>query len=520
MLNVISNNVFLCHDLYYCRIEWQNVLGVAPAQKEGGIFMFGMRNDIISNHVVGHELGMWTAGASQNDGRPFGYTMGLVCNQFTPFGKIQSNVFHDCQRWGIYVSMQWPRNIIQDDNGLVSQIPYEYKPSCDEFAIDGSDNGVIDPVLIEDHIDWHNTFSGGSYFGDISWVRYTSVNNGYALYWKFSKNFANPEGYHLVDSVIVNDPADEVIGQLFMGLPGGNFQFKMKNVTFAGGPVPNGAGVINAPQHCGLQEFNNGVPGAKCNVHIVLDQVDFSGVNSSNRERILTSFGANGGNALSPLYIVREKPYGGHTTVVSPYLNGFANITGCNGPDPEYSGYVCDDRLTLRRLTIYAPDMGDLKLSGPGYDVVPDYRDPIYGANAGILKYDTNHDYYPSDTVLQGGGYAANVIIGEFYTLETLYWAGDIIVEVSEPDLAKNFDTEPGQEGINLTIKLDDGTIFTCYPNAGESRLFHGSSHIDKRAIEAGSMGNCSTLFREMAYKSTTHVMNKDTTVASEDNHN
>ena len=93
MLNVISNNVFLCHDLYYCRIEWQNVLGVAPAQKEGGIFMFGMRNDIIGNHVVGHELGMWTAGASQNDGRPFGYTMGLVCNQFTPFGKIQSNVF-------------------------------------------------------------------------------------------------------------------------------------------------------------------------------------------------------------------------------------------------------------------------------------------------------------------------------------------------------------------------------------------------------------------------------------------
>jgi hypothetical protein len=33
--NVISRNVFICHDIFYCRIEWQNNLGVGPAQKEG-----------------------------------------------------------------------------------------------------------------------------------------------------------------------------------------------------------------------------------------------------------------------------------------------------------------------------------------------------------------------------------------------------------------------------------------------------------------------------------------------------
>ena len=494
MYNVISNNVFICHDIYYCRIEWQNVLGVAPAQKEGGIFMFGMQNDVIGNHVIGHEQGLWAQGQAQNDGRPMGFSMGLVCNQFTPFGKIQRNVFHDCQRFGMYVDFQWPRNVIQDDNGLVSKIPFEYKPSCDEFTSDGHDNGVT--VLIEDQFDWHNTFVGGYFFGDISWVRYTSVNNVHALYWKISKNFANPADYHVKDSIIVNDPNDH-IGQLYMLLPGGNFQFKMKNVTFAGGPSVYGAGVLNAPQHCGLPEYNNGIHGAKCNVQIVLEDVDFTGVITTIDERVLTKFGSNGGNPVSPMYIAKDSSLGGHRTVVSPYLNGFANIPGCHGPDPEYSGYVCDESVTIRRITIWAPDMGDLQLIGPGYDVGPDFGDPVHGANGGVLKHDLQHDYYPSMSVMGGGGYASNVIIGESYTLEMLHWVGDIVVEVSEPDLARDFGSSPDQEGITLTIKLSDGKSFTCYPNAGESRLYHGSSHIDKRALRSGSMGECSEMFRE-----------------------
>ena len=47
----------------------------------------------------------------------------------------------------------------------------------------------------------------------------------------------------------------------------------------------------------------------------------------------------------------------------------------------------------------------DLKQSGPGYNDVSFYRDPIKGSNDGILKYDTEHDYYPSNSVLQGGGF-------------------------------------------------------------------------------------------------------------------
>ena len=53
--------------------------------------MFGMKNDVIGNHVIGHEHGMWTPGLAQPDGRPMGFSIGLVCNQYIPFGKIQGN---------------------------------------------------------------------------------------------------------------------------------------------------------------------------------------------------------------------------------------------------------------------------------------------------------------------------------------------------------------------------------------------------------------------------------------------
>jgi hypothetical protein len=48
-------------------------------------------------------------------------------------------------------------------------------------------------VFIEDQFDWHNTFVGGYFAGDFSFVRYTSVNNIHGMYWKYSKNMADPE---------------------------------------------------------------------------------------------------------------------------------------------------------------------------------------------------------------------------------------------------------------------------------------------------------------------------------------
>jgi hypothetical protein len=56
--------------------------------------MFGMNNDVIGNHVVGHEHGLWTPGSSQPNGRPFGYSLGKVgtrpggCTVYTVDDKI------------------------------------------------------------------------------------------------------------------------------------------------------------------------------------------------------------------------------------------------------------------------------------------------------------------------------------------------------------------------------------------------------------------------------------------------
>ena len=493
MFNVISNNVYICHDIYYCRVEWQNVLGVGPAQKEGGIFMFGMRNDLIGNHVVGHEHGLWTPGVAQADGRPFGFTLGQVCNQNIPFGKIQGNVFHDCQRFGTYLDNQFPRNVIQDKNGLVSELPFGPQPSCGEFNNDGLDNGISTANLIEDQFDWHNTFIGGYFMGDVSFVRYTSVNNEHAMYWKFSKNFADSSRYHMKDCIIVNDPNDHVFGQLKLLLPGGSFTFRMKNVTLAGGPfLPNG-GVINAPQHCGLDST-----GSKCNVEILMEDVDFSGVLPNyDGKKVLTYFGSEGGNPLAPMYITNDNSLGGHHSIVSPLLDGFANVPGCSGPDPTYSGYVCDSSVKIRRLTIWAPDMGDLILRGPGYNVRANWDRQVMGANAGILRYEGDSQHVFSRTKLLAGGYAANVVIGEEYTLEGVHWTGeDIVVEVSEPVLPDVFGVNRSSEGIYLTIKITDGQTVTCFPNAGESRRFHGSDHIDQRALRSGNMGECSEKYR------------------------
>merc|ERR1719361_3275439 len=114
-----------------------------------------MTNDIIGNHVVGMELGMWAPGTY--DGRQD--ARGKVCPQFTPFGIVRHNVNHDNARFGIYVDHQFPRNVQRDDNGFVIRNAKGERPSCDEFTENGEDNGKAS--VIEDQLEWHNLYVGG-----------------------------------------------------------------------------------------------------------------------------------------------------------------------------------------------------------------------------------------------------------------------------------------------------------------------------------------------------------------------
>jgi hypothetical protein len=77
-------------------------------------------------------------------------------------------------------------------------------------------------------------FVGGYSFGDITWRGLKSVNNAHNLYWKKSKNFAEGGTYHVENSLFLNSPTDGVYGILHSFLPGGQFTFRMKNVTYAG----------------------------------------------------------------------------------------------------------------------------------------------------------------------------------------------------------------------------------------------------------------------------------------------
>jgi histidinol dehydrogenase len=68
-----SRPVKITNDCTKSPLWWANSVNYS-----GGIFMFGMNNDVIGNHVVGHEHGLWTPGASQPTGRPFGFSLGKV----------------------------------------------------------------------------------------------------------------------------------------------------------------------------------------------------------------------------------------------------------------------------------------------------------------------------------------------------------------------------------------------------------------------------------------------------------
>ena len=91
----------------------------------------------------------------------------------------------------------------------------------------------------------------------------------------------------------------------------------------------------------------------------------------------------------------------------------------------------------------------------------------MHGTNGGILYWDgERRQPFPARWE---GGYGAQVVVGEEYTLEGLSWAAgdlqDIIVEVSDPVGAGG-----DEEGIVLTLRTTDGREATCRPHAGESR--------------------------------------------------
>ena len=183
--------------------------------------------------------------------------------------------------------------------------------------------------------------------------------------------------------------------------------FKMKNVTFSGGPQADGEAVIMAPQDCGLKKRkeNDGM-ATLCNVDYFFEDVDFSKVNGK-----WVGYNAVVGSPTAPVYISHDGSLADNRFLISSLYDGFKKVEGCSqSDDPQFEGLTpiqgaiaCDkEEIKIARLIIWTVNptkppvsMGDIKLSGLGYDTEPNYNNisftdleiNIKGLNAGYLNY-------------------------------------------------------------------------------------------------------------------------------------
>jgi hypothetical protein len=442
MQNRIAYNAVICQDLDECHANWQEFRG--PGEAMGGIYMIGMTNDVIGNHVAGHVNGAWFNGAARPNGH--GSARGRVCTVHQPFGRVQGNVFHDNARFGMYPDNQHPRNIKVDmQTGYVID-----RSTCDPFLPDGTDNGADEPSLIEDEFDWHNVFVGQYDVGDIRWVRYTGVDNGHSMYWKSSKNFKDGSLHHIVDSVFLTLPATVLpkgVGKTCLSilLAGGPFTFGLRNVTLLGGPTCNpGVGALKLGQHCG-----HAGSGSPCNTQYLFDQVRFDLEPGEAKVRFHVN-NADPGAEVTPVLISRagDDSLDGWRSIVSPHLDGFARESGCEKLGREWAyGYGCS--FAVRRLNIWplgsarnafghARHMQDLELSGPGYSASPHWADPVKGQNAGRMLFSPLHR-----------GFGMPVVVGREYTLRVTTEVGNPVIELSDTNLNRELGTD---DGVTLRI--------------------------------------------------------------------
>ncbi|CAE7249476.1 Cemip2 [Symbiodinium sp. CCMP2592] len=435
MFNTISNNVIICSVHSKCSTPWDVQLDNAA-----GIYMIGMTNNLIENRVAGFENCIWTHGSIYLNGQ--GAALGKVCPQNTPFGIFRGNVCHDNNRFGIYLDNQRPRNLERDGNGFVADMG-----TCGEFTTDGRDNGVTPANVIEDQFDWHNDFVGQYSMGDIAFLRFVSVNNAHDLYWKESKNFADGQSHHIRDSLFLSDPKDRTIIKIaLIAGPAGPFTFRITNTTFAGGGL--GCGAICAAQHCGL-----GGAGGPCNVQYLLTAVNLTKVHAGDKK---IGFGISTVDLgyVQPMFLSQDDSLGGYRSMVSRHLNGFANLTGCEALESEEWDRAVACSIEVRRLNLWSADLGDLKLTGPGYDVEPNNSTIVKGMNAGKLIWEPMHR-----------GYGAVVALGHNYSVAGNF-RGDIATELSDVVLEE-------VTGQTEAVKVTIGN-YTCQVAAADDRSWLG----------------------------------------------
>eukprot|EP00937_MAST-01D_sp_MAST-1D-sp2_P000340 g340.t1 len=475
MNNTLSNNVAFCSTYLTCKVL-----------RETGLYMLGMNNHLLRNRIALYQNTFFTPGGGQGQGPAWG----KVCPRHMPFGNIVGNVGHGGGRFGMYLDNQYPRQVAQDSDGYVD------KSTCDEYKPDGTDNGQLS--LVQDALEYHQLFMGQYTLGDIQFLRYTSVNNNHAMYWKEGKDFAltnngdphTPAVAHIKDSRFVHDNTNpkQAYSWLNVLAPSGPFQFVLENVSYFGGPV----GVaLAAGQHCGLAGHNGGQHGSLCNVMYLLRRVSFEGLDGYSAARSalgfrgaastarLVQFGASGGNPIMPTFMTddpSDMSLGGARTLISRHLDGFASIRGCEATTGNGWGgaTACAQNISFRNLKIWSARnqssaMQPVRLMGPGYHsgtpnlTDSDFGFPRFGQNWGFLSYDGLKK-----------GYGAVVQTGQNYSL--------VLETASSADTAITYSSHGFRAGPTdhdeVYLSLSSNTPFVALPvqAASMSSYFDGGT--------------------------------------------
>eukprot|EP00756_Hemistasia_phaeocysticola_P016414 Hpha_TRINITY_DN15474_c0_g7::TRINITY_DN15474_c0_g7_i1::g.173755::m.173755 len=454
--NKIQRNVMMCTNMHSCRCG-----GIGSG--ETGIYLVGMNNDLIENRVIQYRNTIFSQGSGHQFGD--GPASGKVCTEYIPFGTIAGNVGHDTVGFGIYLDNQYPRNVVQDQDGYVvghNAGGAWYNTACSPFKTDGSDNGKT--TYVQDHLDYHHTFVGQYNVGDVTFVRYDGVNVEMPMYWKKSKNSADGHSAHVKDSRILHGgPQDLHWGQVLFRGPSGPFTFVIENTKFFGQNVNEA--VIATGQHCGVNDVSVTNSASNCNADYLLINCEFRHPDGKRR----FAFSSSGSNEVPTHYAVipgldqynaiteNGKTY---QSLVSHHLTGFGNVAISSTKYCEKggwtlgNGYACMG-LAARHINVWGEKQSYFTVSGPGYEGVSgewNYKNTPYD--------DRNNG--------NGKGYGFVVLAGQEYTINGLQNTNRAAVEFSSPILGHRFNN-PESVTINFA-----GPVGQCTLSSQDSRAWIG----------------------------------------------
>ena len=209
----------------------------------------------------------------------------------------------------------------------------------------------------------------------MQYLRYHAINNLHGLYWKQTKNFADPAvTAHVKDSVFEwtlgrAERLGEIMGTIpTVGVghilaPGGLGTFLLENTVFKGDMFA----AIAGNHHCGV---NFGGTGGICTPTFLLKNVDFSEMAPGRK---WVQYGNSGGNPDMPMYSAApgdaSLDFGGNgvLSVASQSQAHLLNFEECwDTDDVRYDGGIACS-APLRRLQVWSrPQSGDRQIEGTG----------------------------------------------------------------------------------------------------------------------------------------------------------